>query len=68
MYEHLLRRIVKLRAGLVFKARRRLNHSTLGLRVIKKREEEAVFVALGRQFPPGLAGSQTALSVRGLKC
>jgi len=40
MREHLLRRNVKrFRGGLVLKAHRLLYHSTLGLRVIKKKED-----------------------------
>ena len=39
-YEQLLERNVqRFRGGLVFKAHRRLHHSTLGLRVIKKKQD-----------------------------
>jgi len=38
--------------GLVFKAHRLLHHSTLGLSVIKKKEEEALAVETG----PGVGG------------
>ena len=43
-YEQLLRRNVKrFRGGLVFKAHRLLYHSTLGLRVIKKKNKKYSF-------------------------
>ena len=34
----LYRKMQRFRGGLVFKARRRLNHSTLGVRVIKRKQ------------------------------
>jgi len=50
--EQLLRRNVKrFRGGLVIKAHRRLYHSTLGLRVIKKRKKNAILHRNRRSGP-----------------
>ena len=38
------RNVQRFREGLVFQAHRRLNHSTLGLRVIKKKEQGVPFL------------------------
>ena len=65
--EHLLRRNVKrFRVGLVSKARRLVYHSTLGSRVIKKKEhrgQSAFNSELGRIHPPDKGKFPARLSV-----
>ena len=62
----MFRNVQRFRGGLVFKAHRRLYHSTLGLRVIKKKKKTCLIrqiIILGTQFTAqngGRASSDTA--------
>jgi len=52
--------VERLRGGLVFKAHRLLYHPTLGLRVMKKKETEAGFLAGAHEILVKLQRSRTS--------